>query len=195
VIEKANEFIQKNITIWHAAIILVVFLGTIGTKDRLTHLGVSIAVAIIPIVSIYFLLKSKRFNFFINGVVKWHQTAMILFVVYLGSWLPDIDWEFGIHRFSGTHSILPFLIIYFYLLKRKSNLFERQLLVFFGFGLAGHLMLDMMPGGNIVKIPAYLELPFLIINSFCLIIWSTGIYRNQYNLLGFVSAIKSFLKK
>ena len=42
---------------------------------------------------------------------------------------------------------------------------NKILLIMFGYGLGSHLLTDIIPGGNVVWLPAYLDMPFLFING------------------------------
>jgi len=94
---------------------------------------------------------------------------MCLYVIFLGSWLPDIDWLLlNHHRSPFTHSALPFLIMF----SLSKTTWAKLLLVYFGVALASHLALDLLSPANIVFIPKSFEIFFLILNVIILVSWS-----------------------
>jgi hypothetical protein len=147
-------------------------------------------------ICVYLKPISQIWDFFLSfilvdeeGLSASHQVAMIIFVLFLGSWLPDFDWVFKSHRNPLTHSVLPFIVMKSYMHKFQSR-WDKQLFVFFGYGLASHLGSDIIPGGNVVKIPAWLDMPFLAVNSILVFLWSVKIHRNLLN-----GDYSDFLKK
>lgn len=92
---------------------------------------------------------------------------MALFVLFLGSWIPDIDWLIHSHRNPLTHSFLPFLIFWLLIKKRYvgNDDWNKRLLIVFGYGLGSHLITDIISGGNVVSIPPEYEIPFLLVNG------------------------------
>ena len=104
---------------------------------------------------------------------------MAIFVVFLGSWIPDIDWQFKSHRSPITHSVLPYLGMAWYIKARSSD-WDKWLLVFFGFGLASHLVSDIIPGGNVVWLPPAIDMPFLFANGALTFFLAFRMYKKSF---------------
>ena len=169
-------------TVWHLYIPIVFFLSAV-TWDRFNHFAWATAFFIVSLI-IFAGIKKIRGNKSIlirywlqasrpSNVSKTHGFIMSLFVLYLGSWLPDSDWLIYSHRNPLTHSILPFLFMTWLIDKWKfgNHDWNKLLLIMFGYGLGSHLLTDIIPGGNVVWLPAYIDMPFLFINGLsCIII-------------------------
>lgn len=93
--------------------------------------------------------------------------ALALFVLFLGSWTPDIDLKFGVHRSPLTHSILPFFLIGALAKNWQwgDTKWTKQLMPLFGISLGSHLIVDFFQGGNLVGIPANSEFVFDSVNG------------------------------
>jgi hypothetical protein len=175
--------LKANISIWHIYLPIVILFAAIGTNDRIIHFLWAIGFSLIPIlVFLIFLKKQWKPNWvFVKSdlIPKFHQVIMIIFVLFLGSWIPDIDWEFMIHRCPITHSVLPFLLMKGYGYFSK-NEWDKRLLIFFGYGLASHLVWDVIPGtGNVVWLPAWLDMPFLLVNGLATFYLSYRLHKNS----------------
>ncbi|MFW7380138.1 MAG: hypothetical protein ACOH5I_15090 [Oligoflexus sp.] len=171
---------MRSLTVWHFTIPLVLAFSAI-TWDRSEHLVWALAFTFVPI-AIYILITEvpgKRsssikkafsqllFNIEIN---KYHSICLALFVAFLGSWISDIDWLFKIHRSPITHSIAPYLLMVFVIKQSRSipwlnHSLNEKFLVIFGYGLSSHLISDIIPGGNVVGLPASIDMPFLFLNG------------------------------
>ena len=79
---------------------------------------------------------------------------MVIFVLFLGSWIPYICTHFITYRYLPlfTHSVLPFLVMSTFINFFKTE-WNRRLLVFFGFALSGHLV-------NFVLVGSLIEIAF-----------------------------------
>lgn len=168
-------------TIWHY-FIPVVLLFSATTYDRAVH-GLWALLFFFGALIVYAGIKKFSSDKSIvvklahrvttpPGIKPMHATTMALFVLYLGSWIPDIDWLFNSHRNPFTHSALPLFAMIF--LSREypfgNPKWNKALLAVFAFGLGSHLWMDIPPGGNVVWVPAKLDYPFLFINGLiCLI--------------------------
>jgi len=165
---KVYQKIKNNISIWHSFIPVVAIFAAVGTQDRIIHFLWALVFSLIPMVIFIVLYKMKiGYSYFFvesKDIGKLHQVIMILFVLFLGSWIPDIDWEFKSHRSPITHSVLPFWVMLSFSKIFKTE-WDKKLLVFFGLGLASHLITDIIPGGNVVWLPAKLDMPFLFLNG------------------------------
>ena len=159
-------FSIMKFSIWHIFIPVVALFAAIGTPDRVIHFLWAGFFSLFPIAIFYFVHKKKSWSDYIfiknDKVSKHHQITMIIFVLFLGSWIPDIDWLFYMHRSPLTHSVLPFLVMSKFVSSFKTE-WDRRLLVFFGFALSSHLVTDIIPGGNVVWLPAWIDMPFLFI--------------------------------
>lgn len=178
------EKLKANISVWHAFIPIVAIFAAIGTQDRIIHFIWAAGFSLLPIAIFLFMYKMKiglEYVFVKNkNVSKLHQVFMIIFVLFLGSWIPDIDWQFKMHRSPLTHSVLPFLVMLGYNHIFKSE-WDKRLLVFFGFGLSSHLISDIIPGGNVVWLPARIDMPFLFINGAVVFYLSYRLHRKTLN--------------
>ena len=108
---------------------------------------------------------------------------MSLLVLYLGSWIPDTDWLVYSHRNPLTHSVVPFLLMA-YIIKIcdfGNRDWNSLLLIMFGYGLGSHLLTDIIPGGNVVWLPAYIDMPFLFVNGLACIFISHKLIVKRMN--------------
>ncbi|MEO1016314.1 MAG: hypothetical protein AAFY56_01285 [Pseudomonadota bacterium] len=107
-----------------------------------------------------------------KGFARAHLLVMVVFVMFLGSWLPDVDWLFNQHRSPVTHSAIPYLLLAAYIGKPIVGNRELSLVLLpiFGVALGSHLIVDHFQGGNLVGVPAVWEIAFLMGNG-ALVIW------------------------
>lgn len=152
-----GKLLKTNLTTWHLLLIPTHFFIRSVSTDRWVHLWFAVFLAIIVAVGFWYI--NKRFDvvakrLFVPGVARVHLLLMSAFTLFLGSWVPDLDWFFNVHRSPLTHSAIPFFICHLFLYRPMANDFSRILLLAFGIGLASHLVLDVLPGaGRIVGIP------------------------------------------
>ncbi len=142
------------------------------TTDRIIHLAVGIAFFII------FIKLTKTPNepeFLITGFIT----------MAIGTWMPDWDLWLGIgyHRSPLTHSVLPALLVGFFILKNK---FSPMLIIGFCLGVASHLFWDIIAYGNVHWIKGgNNDRLFLLVNTLLLIIMASIIkykYLNNQNI-------------
>lgn len=163
-------------SIWHLAIPLLLLAASL-TGDRIVHLFSAavcalLGLAIDPRPGTTFRTGAevrRALNRLVSPVSASpvHLWALAAIALFTGSWIPDIDWLFKLHRSPITHSILPYLAVR-YLVDRGGfgdSSWNRSLLVLFGYGLASHLLIDIFQRGNLVAIPPVLEMPFLLANG------------------------------
>lgn len=163
-------------TVWHLFIPVIALLGA-WTIDRFVHLAWAGAffVGFLVLAAGYKAVASDK-----SLVVRYwfaathpknhsyfHGLVLALFVLFLGSWIPDIDWKFGAHRSPVTHSILPYLVL---AAAAKNWEFGDSdwatlLLPVFGVALGSHLIIDFFQGGNLVGVPVEYEFAFYAING------------------------------
>lgn len=170
-------------TIWHLYIPIVLLLSA-ATLDRFIHFVWATAFFLLTLVIFSGIKKVKGngsilIRFWLKastpkGISKIHGTLMCLFVLYLGSWIPDTDWLVYSHRNPLTHSIAPYLLMALVIKKWKfgNQDWNELLLIMFGYGLGSHLLTDIIPGGNVVWLPAYIDMPFLFVNGVVCIVLS-----------------------
>ena len=170
-------------TVCHAFIPLMIALGA-WTNDRFVHfLWASVFfVCTLVILSGIKALTSNKSD--INkywerathpeGISRSHAIAMAFFVLFLGSWVPDLDWKFGVHRSPLTHSVLPFIGMMVVVKKAQfgNKQWNQLLLPLFGIALGSHLIVDFFQGGNLVSIPAHYEFIFYSVNGLSLCVFS-----------------------
>ena len=123
------------------------------------------------------------------GVPRWHCLALNLYVIYLGSWLPDIDWLFMQHRSPISHSVGPYFLMLAVVKKYESfgnREWNWKLLCLFGYALASHLLTDIPPGGNVISLPAWLDMPYLAINGLATFVLA---FRLQKQRLSYASKV------
>lgn len=164
-------------TIWHMFIPIVLFFG-VWTVDRFVHLiwATVFFVGFLMLASGYKAIRNEKsllIKYWIvatrpKGRTHIHAATMAIFTLFLGSWIPDIDWKFGVHRSPLTHSILPYLILWTIVDKFNfgDQQWNRTLLPIFGFALGSHLIIDFFQGGNLVSVPTKYEFAFYLFNGF-----------------------------
>lgn len=177
-------------TIWHLFIPVVVLFGA-WTVDRFVHLlwAGAFFVGFLVLARGYRAVASDR-----SLLVRYwiavthppnrghaHGLALALFVLFLGSWLPDIDWKFGIHRSPITHSVLPYLVM---AAAAKwwafgDRIWSLMLTPVFGIALGSHLIIDFFQGGNLVGIGMEYEFAFYAANGFAAILLSCLAMRRR----------------
>lgn len=167
---------DSRMTIWHLFIPIVMLLSAV-TVDRATHwlwALIFFGVALLLFVGIKQISSNKgvlvelaRRATSPPGINPVHATSMALFVLYLGSWVPDVDWLVHSHRNPLTHSALPLLIMVYVSKQFPLNNPEwsEALLAVFAFGQGSHLWTDIPPGGNVVWVPAKYDNTFLFLNG------------------------------
>lgn len=180
-------------SLWHLYIPLVLLLSA-ATIDRFIHF-VWAAIFFLLTLLMFAGLRTVKGNKSILirywskastpvGISRSAGMAMSLFVLYLGSWIPDTDWLVHSHRNPITHSILP-LVLMAYVVKTwnfGNREWNELLLIMFGYGLGSHLLTDIIPGGNVVWLPAYIDMPFLVINGVACIVLSHRTIIKRMNL-------------
>ena len=182
-------------SIWHLYIPLVIILSAV-TIDRFIHflwatafflVGLTIFIGIKKVkgersILVRFWIRASR----PDGISKIHGIVMSLFVLYLGSWIPDIDWLFYSHRNPLTHSIIPMLFMMRVISRWQfgNRDWNDRLLIIFGYGLGSHLLTDIIPGGNVVWLPAYIDMPFLAINGILCLLISQRMIKNKLKING-----------
>lgn len=179
--------LHSNVTLWHLFIVPVALLSAV-TNDRFVHLLWAVGFSLLPISAFLLILnrhdkapaRSSTIARYCHslvsqeGIHRLHAIAMALFVLFLGSWIPDIDWKFKIHRSPISHSILPMIVLVFVnsRFRMGNKEWSQKLLLLFGYGLSSHLVSDIIPGGNVVGIPARFDMPFLFMNGIVVFAWS-----------------------
>ena len=173
------QMLGLNITVWHLYIPVAVLFGA-WTVDRFVHLlwaGTFFAVFLIVAVGYKSVVKNKSLLVRYWTVVTHpknhshlHGLALALFVLFLGSWIPDIDWKFNVHRSPITHSILPYLAMALIIKNWQfgDTYWSQMLVPVFGIALGSHLLIDIVQGGNLVGVPVEYELSFYIVNGLLL---------------------------
>lgn len=163
-------------SIWHLYIPIVLLLSA-ATMDRFIHFlwaagFFALTLALFAGIRNIRGNKSILIRYWSNastprGISQRHSLVMSLFVLYLGSWIPDIDWLFYSHRSPITHSIMPYLIMAYVIKSWEfgNREWNELLLIMFGYGLGSHLLTDIISGGNVVLLPAYIDMPFLFVNG------------------------------
>jgi len=170
-------------TVWHAFIPLMIALGA-WTNDRFVHLlwaSVFFVGTLVLLSGIKALASNKSVitKYWVRathpeGISRSHAIAMAIFVLFLGSWVPDLDWKFGVHRSPITHSVLPFIAMAAVVKKVQfgNKQWNQLLLPLFGIALGSHLIVDFFQGGNLVSVPAHYEFTFYFANGLALCIFS-----------------------
>jgi hypothetical protein len=163
-------------TLWHF-FIPVVAIFSAWTVDRFVHLAWAIGffLGFLFIASGYRAFATNRsfvIRYWLTSIhpknrSPLHGLILALFVLFLGSWIPDIDWKFGVHRSPLTHSILPFFVIGALAKNWQWGDIEwtKQLMPLFGISLGSHLIVDFFQGGNLIGIPAKSEFAFYTVNG------------------------------
>ena len=126
------------------------------TTDRLIHL-------IVGIVFLLIFIKPLK--------IKTNKKILIYAFISmsLGTWIPDWDLFLGIgfHRSPITHSLLPALVLSWFIYKYK---FHPILIIGFSLGLSSHLFWDIIAYGNVQWIPGgNNDRLFLLVNGVALI--------------------------
>lgn len=178
-------------SVWHIYIPVVLLLSA-TTWDRFVHFAWATAFFMLTLVILIGIKKLRGEKSLLirywmrastpDGASKLHGASMSVFVLYLGSWLPDIDWLIYSHRNPLTHSVIPLLVMTY--LIRNWNFGRRDwnelLLIMFGYGLGSHLLTDIIPGGNVVWLPPHIDMPFLFLNgAACIWLSHRGIVKRM----------------
>lgn len=163
-------------TVWHLYIPIVLLFGA-WTVDRFVHLAWAggFFVGFLVLAAGYKAVASDkslvvRYWFAAThpaGHSQIHGLALALFVLFLGSWLPDIDWKFGIHRSPITHSILPYVAMMVVVKNWEfgDTGWSSLLTPVFGIALGSHLIIDFFQGGNLVGVAQQYEFAFYAVNG------------------------------
>lgn len=174
-----NFLSSQRLSLWHLLCLLILFIPI--TEARTEHfffalmtlfllLGIEIGLERVKqeptLLFSTFTLISTLAN---RSTI--HIYILATAVVYLGSWLPDIDilvLGIGGHRNVLFHSGLALLLIV--MLGRRTEFSQEPLNIalstFFALGLGSHLLLDVIQYGNVVGIPgSFLDLVWLAGNG------------------------------
>ena len=138
-------FSIMKFSIWHIFIPIVAILSIeipVVTMIRFLWTGIfSLLPVALPMAIFYFFHKKKSWSDYIfiknDKVNKLHQIIMIIFVLFLGSWIPLIDAYF-ITTYNTTYNTGGWLtssVLLFLVMSTLVNFFKtewnRRLLVFF----------------------------------------------------------------
>jgi len=163
-------------SVWHFAIPGILIVGPL-TEHRLGHflwalLFCALGLVIDPRRGRVFRSRSEIRSAFSSlashaAIAPLHAWTLAAVVVFMGGWIPDIDWHFGSHRSALTHSVLPLVAMrcLVSLDRLGDSTWNRSLLALFGYALASHLVVDGSLRGNVAGIPKFLELPFMLGNA------------------------------
>ena len=164
------------------------FIFSTISPDRIVHFLWALLFCMISIVPLLIISKALEWkigkDWFSKlrppGANSTHFNIVAFSTLFFGSWLPDIDWVIHLHRAPFTHSVLPFIVVSQFLRFSKigNSEWNRRLLVIFGYGLASHLVSDIIPGGNVVWLPAIIDMPFLFVNGIITFYLSFKIHKS-----------------